>query len=74
MSANTDASQHPRDRFVKPVGGDAESMNLSTLLLEREAAGKPVTVGLIGAENSAPCFLQARLTKGLHVMAVADLS
>ena len=50
-------------------------MNLSTLLLEREAAGKPVTVGLIGAGKFGTMFLsQARLTKGLHVVAVADLN
>ena len=50
-------------------------MNLSSLLLEREAAGKPVTVGLIGAGKFGTMFLaQARLTRGLHVVAVADLN
>jgi predicted homoserine dehydrogenase-like protein len=50
-------------------------MNLFSLLLEREAAGKPVTVGLIGAGKFGTMFLaQARLTKGLHVVAVADLN
>jgi predicted homoserine dehydrogenase-like protein len=50
-------------------------MNLSTLLLEREAAGRPVTVGLIGAGKFGTMFLsQARLTRGLHVVAVADLN
>ncbi len=50
-------------------------MNLHALLLEREAAGKPVTVGLIGAGKFGTMFLsQARLTKGLHVVAVADLN
>ena len=50
-------------------------MNLHTLLLEREAAGKPVTVGLIGAGKFGTMFLsQARLTKGLHVVGVADLN
>ena len=50
-------------------------MNLHTLLLEREAAGKPVTVGLIGAGKFGTMFLsQARLTRGLHVVAVADLN
>src|SRR6185295_10105852 len=49
-------------------------MNLSTLLLERDAAGKPVTVGLIGAGKFGTMFLsQARLTRGLHVAGVADL-
>src|SRR2546421_9035714 len=50
-------------------------MNLHSLLLEREAAGRPVTVGLIGAGKFGTMFLsQARLTKGLHVVAVADLN
>ena len=49
-------------------------MNLSTKLLERKAAGRPVTVGLIGAGKFGTMFLsQARLTAGLHVVAVADL-
>ena len=49
-------------------------MNLYAKLLEREAAGKPVTVGLIGAGKFGTMFLaQARLTKGLHVAGVADL-
>src|SRR5437773_6399942 len=49
-------------------------MNLHALLLEREAAGKPVTVGLIGAGKFGTMFLaQARTTRGLHVVAVADL-
>ena len=50
-------------------------MNLHALLLEREAAGKPVTVGLIGAGKFGTMFLaQARLTRGLHVVGVADLN
>jgi predicted homoserine dehydrogenase-like protein len=50
-------------------------MNLHTLLLEREAAGRPVTVGLIGAGKFGTMFLsQARLTLGLHVVGVADLN
>ena len=40
-------------------------MNLHSLLLEREAAGRPVTVGLIGAGKFGTMFLaQARLTRG----------
>ena len=50
-------------------------MNLHTLLLEREASDRPVTLGLIGAGKFGTMFLsQARLTKGLHVVAVADLN
>jgi predicted homoserine dehydrogenase-like protein len=49
-------------------------MNLHAKLLEREAAGRPVTVGLIGAGKFGTMFLaQARLTQGMHVVAVADL-
>src|SRR4029079_9718591 len=50
-------------------------MNLHALLLEREAAGKPVTVGLIGAGKFGTMFLaQARLTRGLRVVGVAALN
>ena len=50
-------------------------MNLHTMLLEREAAGRPVTVGLIGAGKFGTMFLaQARLTRGMHVVGVADLN
>jgi predicted homoserine dehydrogenase-like protein len=49
-------------------------MNLHALLLQREADGRPVTVGLIGAGKFGTMFLaQARLTRGLHVVAIADL-
>src|SRR6516165_4999324 len=44
------------------------------MLLEREAAGRPVTVGVIGAGKFSTMFLaQARLTRGMHVLGVADL-
>jgi predicted homoserine dehydrogenase-like protein len=50
-------------------------MNLHALLLQREVAGRPVRVGVIGAGKFGTMFLaQARLTRGLHVMAVADLN
>ena len=50
-------------------------MNLHALLLERKAAGRPVTVGLIGAGKFGTMFLsQARLTEGMHVVGVADLN
>jgi predicted homoserine dehydrogenase-like protein len=49
-------------------------MNLYAKLLEREAAGRPVTVGLIGAGKFGTMFMaQARLTRGMHLVAVADL-
>src|SRR5215472_3243159 len=50
-------------------------MNLHKRLLERQAAGKPLTVGLIGAGKFGAMFLsQARRTPGLHVLGVADLA
>jgi predicted homoserine dehydrogenase-like protein len=50
-------------------------LNLHSKLIEREAAGRPVTVGLIGAGKFGTMFLaQARLTRGLHVVGVADLN
>ena len=49
-------------------------MNLHTKLLERDAAGRPVTVGLIGAGKFGTMFMaQARLTQGMHLVGVADL-
>jgi predicted homoserine dehydrogenase-like protein len=49
-------------------------LNLYAKLLEREAAGRPVTVAVIGAGKFGTMFLsQARLTQGMHVVAVADL-
>jgi predicted homoserine dehydrogenase-like protein len=44
------------------------------MLLERQAAGRPVTVGLIGAGKFGTMFAsQVRLTDGMHLVAVADL-
>src|SRR5262249_22211824 len=49
-------------------------MNLHAKLVERAAAGRPVTVGLIGAGKFGTMFLaQAHRTTGLHVVGVADL-
>ena len=47
-------------------------MNLHAMLLEREAAGRPVTVGVIGAGKFGTMFLsQARLTASVPVLAKA---
>ena len=44
------------------------------MLLAREAAGRPVTVGLIGAGKFGTMFLaQVRTTPGMQLVAVADL-
>ena len=45
------------------------------MLLQREAAGRPVTVGLIGAGKFGTMFLnQVRSTRGMHLVGVADLN
>jgi predicted homoserine dehydrogenase-like protein len=50
-------------------------MNLHRLLQARAAAGKPVTVGLIGAGKFGSMFLaSAQRTKGMQVAGIADLS
>src|SRR5216684_7208250 len=44
------------------------------MLLERQAAGRPVTVGLIGAGKFGTMFAsQVRLTDAMHLFALADL-
>ena len=49
-------------------------MNLHSKLLEREAAGRPVTVVLIGAGKFGTMFLtQVARTRGMHLAAVVDL-
>jgi predicted homoserine dehydrogenase-like protein len=50
-------------------------VNLHSLLLAREAAGKPVTVGLIGAGKFGTMFLtQVARTRGMHLVGLADLN
>lgn len=50
-------------------------MNLSHLLQERVNQDRPLRVGLIGAGKFGTMFLsQVRLTKGMHLLAVADLN
>ncbi len=50
-------------------------MNLYRMLQKREAENHPIRVGVIGAGKFASMFLaQARLTPGLQVAGVADLS
>jgi predicted homoserine dehydrogenase-like protein len=49
-------------------------VNLHSMLLAREAAGRPVTVGLIGAGKFGTMFLaQVRSTRGMHLVGLADL-
>jgi predicted homoserine dehydrogenase-like protein len=49
-------------------------MNLSSLLQARNASGRPVRVGLIGAGKFGSMVLsQARHIEGMHVVGVADL-
>jgi len=50
-------------------------VNLHTLLKARQAEGKPVTVGLIGAGKFGTMFLaQVQRIPGMHLVAVADLN
>ncbi len=43
--------------------------------MDRQAQGRPVTVGVVGAGKFGTMFLaQARTTDGMHVVAVADLN
>ncbi len=50
-------------------------MNLYQMLQERQAGENPIRVGVIGAGKFASMFLaQARLTPGMQVVGVADLS
>jgi predicted homoserine dehydrogenase-like protein len=49
-------------------------VNLHAKLVERQAAGRPVTIGLIGAGKFGTMFLsQVRVTAGMHLVGVADL-
>ncbi len=49
-------------------------MNLHRLLLERQASGTPLRVGLIGAGKFGSMYLaQAKHTPGIHVVGIADL-
>jgi len=49
-------------------------MNLSTMLKERAAAGRPIRIGQVGAGKFGTMFLsQVRLTPGMHLAGLADL-
>ncbi|MEM1316436.1 MAG: Gfo/Idh/MocA family oxidoreductase, partial [Pseudomonadota bacterium] len=49
-------------------------MNLSRMLAARAEEGRPVRVGIIGAGKFGAMYLsQARLTRGVHVLGIADL-
>jgi predicted homoserine dehydrogenase-like protein len=49
-------------------------MNLHQRLLERQAEGRPIRVGVIGAGKFGAMYLaQAPRTPGMHVVAIADL-
>ena len=49
-------------------------MNLSRMLAERAAGGRPVRIGQIGAGKFGTMFLsQCRVTKGMHLAGLADL-
>ncbi|MCV0368307.1 SAF domain-containing protein [Filomicrobium sp.] len=50
-------------------------MNLSAMLRARADEGRPIRVALIGAGKFGTMYLaQARLTPGVHILGIADLS
>jgi predicted homoserine dehydrogenase-like protein len=50
-------------------------MNLHRMLQARAAAGRPVTVGVIGAGKFGSMFLAAsQRTPGMHILGIADLA
>ena len=50
-------------------------MNLFAKLSEREAQGRPIRIGLIGAGKFGSMFLaQLPRTPGVHLVGIADLS
>jgi predicted homoserine dehydrogenase-like protein len=50
-------------------------VNLFAKLSEREAAGRPIRIGLIGAGKFGTMFLtQVRRTPGMHLVGLADLN
>src|SRR5262249_31678239 len=51
------------------------TLNLHAKLLEREARGRPIRIGLIGAGKFGTMFLaQVRRTPGMHLVGLADLN
>ena len=49
-------------------------MNLSFMLKERAAKGRPIRIGQVGAGKFGTMFLsQLRWTRGMHLAALADL-
>ena len=60
-------------QICKSSGGNRQ-MNLSFMLEQRAAAGKPVRIGQIGAGKFGTMFLaQCRVTTGMHMVGLADL-
>src|SRR5262249_35302710 len=57
-----------------PAQCEETSVNLSSMLRERAAAGKPIRIGQVGAGKFGTMFLsQVRLTPGMHLVGLADL-
>jgi predicted homoserine dehydrogenase-like protein len=60
--------------FAKPKKIVDCKMNLSSLLAKRNAAGKPVRVGIIGAGKFGSMILaQAQRIDGMHIVGVVDI-
>src|ERR1700751_2228674 len=65
----------PWDANASHHHDEEDAVNLHAMLLEREAAGRPVRIGLIGAGKFGTMFLtQVRRTSGMHLVGLADLN
>ena len=50
-------------------------MNLSIALQKKEASGKPIKIGMIGAGKFGTMFLaQAKITPGMQLVGIAELN
>jgi predicted homoserine dehydrogenase-like protein len=64
---------HLHVRRLRRLG--ESTLNLHKLLQDREAEGRPIRVGLIGAGRYGTMYLaQARNIPGIHVVAIADIN
>src|SRR5690606_14688649 len=66
-------SVYPLIARTELCGGERARMNLSAMLRTRADQGRPIRVALIGAGKFGTMYLaQARLTPGVHLLAIAD--
>src|ERR1700716_1506717 len=64
----------PEGLTPPPYAHRGTHMNLSSMLRERAAGGKPIRIAQVGAGKFGTMFLsQVRLTTGMHLVGLADL-